>query len=213
MRYFPDPLSGWLFLAALAAVLAVAVYTDERYTKLPKWLTLPALGLGLFASALRGGWLAANGHAVWALGAGGPALGAFDGLLFGLAGFAVGFTLFFPLWMLGTCGGGDVKFFAALGAWLGPYLTFLVLLVTLAILTVCLVVVLTLRLRRGLSAALPVRMGGAAARKTRVAVRFGLVAKLATLLVVLWSFRGDLRLSQPPARAAGHVAEGRGHGS
>ena len=210
MRYFPDPLSGWLFLAALAAVLAVAVYTDERYTRLPKWLTLPALALGLLASALRGGWLAANGHAVWVFGPGGPALGAFDGLLFALAGFLAGFALFFPLWMLGTCGSGDVKFFAALGAWLGPYLTFLVLLVTLAILTVSLVVVLTLRLRRGVSAALPVR---GASRKTRVPVRFGLVAKLATLLVVLWSFRGDLGLAQPPARAAGHVAEGRGHGS
>src|SRR5437870_831949 len=82
VRYFPDPVSGWVFLSALAALLGVASYTDERYMKVPKWLTLPALGLGLLASLVRGGLLASHGHAVWVLGESGVFMGAVDGLLF-----------------------------------------------------------------------------------------------------------------------------------
>jgi prepilin peptidase CpaA len=57
----------------------------------------------------------------------GPWLGALDGLLYALAGFAVGFALFFPLWFVNVTGGGDVKLVAALGTWLGPGLIVLVI--------------------------------------------------------------------------------------
>src|SRR3954464_14413049 len=109
MRYFPDPVSGWVFLMALIGVLAIASYTDERTMKVPKWLTLPALGLGLLFSLLRGGLLGGHGMPVWLFADPGAALGVLDGLLFALAGLVVGFVLFFGLWVLGFCGGGDVK--------------------------------------------------------------------------------------------------------
>ena len=44
-----------------------------------------------------------------------------DGLLFTLAGVAVAFAIMFGMWVLGVCGGGDVKLYAAVGAWVGPW--------------------------------------------------------------------------------------------
>jgi prepilin peptidase CpaA len=50
--------------------------------------------------------------------------GAGMGLLFCIAGFGTGFGVFWLLWLIGASGGGDVKFMAALGAWLGATATF-----------------------------------------------------------------------------------------
>ena len=36
------------------------------------------------------------------------------------SGFALGFAIWIGFWLLGLLGAGDVKFFAAAGAWLGP---------------------------------------------------------------------------------------------
>jgi prepilin peptidase CpaA len=210
MRYFPDPLTGWLFVAALTVVLAIAGYTDERWTKVPKWLTVPALFVGLLASCLRGSLLAGHDMPVWLFTPSGIGLGILDGLLFGLAGAATGFALFFVLWVVRFCGGGDVKLFTALGAWLGPYLLFLVLILTLVLLCGCLMVVVSLRLLRGKSV-VPAGRGNRAGARAPVVVRFSLVALTATLLVVLWSFRVDLGLL--PARIAPAVAEVSSHAS
>ena len=46
--------------------------------------------------------------------------GGGTGLLWALAGFAVGFALLLLPWILGGGGMGDVKHLAALGTWLGP---------------------------------------------------------------------------------------------
>lgn len=43
-----------------------------------------------------------------------------QGLLLGLAGLAVGLACWLPFYALGWLGAGDVKLFAAAGAWLGP---------------------------------------------------------------------------------------------
>src|SRR5262249_7335540 len=131
--FFPDPAFGWTFIALLMALLSVAVYTDWRTMIVPKKLTLTMLPLGLAFNTLRGAWLGASGLDVWQLGVRGGLVGGLDGLLFALPGFAVGFGLFFLLWVLGTCGGGDVKLFAALGAWVGPYLCVWVLAWTVGI--------------------------------------------------------------------------------
>jgi Flp pilus assembly protein protease CpaA len=205
MRYFPDLVSGWLFLVALAGVLATASYTDERSTTVPKWLTIPALAVGLVLSGLRGGWLAAHGMDVWLFTAPGVLAGVVDGLLFALAGFAVGFALFFGMWLLGVCGGGDVKLVAALGAWLGAWLIFCTLLVSLVLLCICVFVVIVLRLLRGKRVAAP---GDSEGRPRRpVIIRFSLVASLAVLLVTLWAFRLDLGLAQPrPIPASAEVS-------
>jgi prepilin peptidase CpaA len=54
----------------------------------------------------------------------------FPGLLDGLAGLGLGFTLFLTLYLLGGMGAGDVKAIAALGAWLGLWGTITLLVYT-----------------------------------------------------------------------------------
>jgi prepilin peptidase CpaA len=46
-----------------------------------------------------------------------------SGLGSGALGLALGFSLLMPVYALGGLGAGDVKALAALGAWLGPWLT------------------------------------------------------------------------------------------
>jgi prepilin peptidase CpaA len=41
-------------------------------------------------------------------------------------GWVIGFALFFPMFILGGLGAGDVKLLAAFGAWLGPWTVFFV---------------------------------------------------------------------------------------
>ena len=67
-----------------------------------------------------------------------------DGIVNGLAGFGLGFGLFFVLWMIGSAGGGDVKLMGALGVWLGGPLTLKVILASLVFVvvgTLCLLIV------------------------------------------------------------------------
>ncbi len=87
-------------LAALVAsfTLAAAVI-DYRTKKIPNWLTVPSAIAALIFHLVTGGG---------------------TGLLWALAGFAVGFALLILPWILGGGGMGDVKLLAALGTWLGP---------------------------------------------------------------------------------------------
>jgi len=81
------------------AVAVVACATDLKSRRIPNWLTLSAAA-GAFGFFLVGqGW---------------------HGLGWSAAGWAVGLAMFFPVFLLGGIGGGDVKLVAALGAWLGP---------------------------------------------------------------------------------------------
>src|SRR5438876_3623396 len=137
--FFPDPVLAWIFCVALP---------DLRRMVIPKTLTLLALALGIAMNLVRGAWMGASGHEVWILGQREAWLGALDGFLFTLAGFAAGFSLFLVMYVLGTCGGGDVKLFAALGAWIGPGLVIPVLLGTI----VLVIVLSVLRLAAGLLA-------------------------------------------------------------
>jgi prepilin peptidase CpaA len=87
----------WLFgfwcLAAMAS--------DLVSRRIPNWLTYPSIVLGVFA-----GYLTRGPEGIW------DALG---GIL-----VAIPFALLFFLRLFG---GGDVKFMAAIGAWLGFYTT------------------------------------------------------------------------------------------
>jgi prepilin peptidase CpaA len=86
------PLFVGLFTLAAAAV-------DFQCKRVPNYLTVPAALAALaFHSCMPHG----------------------QGVLFALAGFAVGFVLLLAPWLLGGGGMGDVKLLAALGAWLGP---------------------------------------------------------------------------------------------
>ena len=184
-------------------------YQCPRSMKVPKVITLTALALGLVFNLARGLWVGNQGQAVWSFGAAGPWAGLLDGALFALAGAAAGFLLFFVMWLLGACGGGDVKLFAAIGAWVGPMLAIKVLIVTLPVIVAFVaarfaIAVVTgdgrsarRMMSRSKTPAIPVSGKG-----PRL-LAFSLPVTVATLLVVCWSFRTDLHLmpATPPAHA------------
>ena len=82
----------WL---ALPFILAFACYGEIKVRKIPNWLTLGSIALGLGAALIDGGC---------------------DGLVDSLLGFAVAGGLFLPFCLLGVVGGGDMKLMAAVGA-------------------------------------------------------------------------------------------------
>jgi prepilin peptidase CpaA len=89
-----------IIVVALMIVLLIAVVTDLRSSRIPNWLTFPAMGFAL------------AGHA-W--------LGSMHGVLFSLAGLGTGLGLFFLIYLAGGIGAGDVKLMAAIGAFVGVY--------------------------------------------------------------------------------------------
>ena len=96
-----------IFFACVVIYTLVAAMIDWRTRKLPNKMTAPALVAGVVF------------HAVWGWFEGGGA-GVVSHLLFAAGGFALGFGILFVLWVIGSGGGGDVKFMAALGAWIEP---------------------------------------------------------------------------------------------
>jgi len=95
----------------IVAVLAVSTYTDLRSRRIPNWLVLPFLVVGILASLGPSGW-----HDV--------------GTVQSLEGMGLGLLLFGALAWMGGMGMGDVKLCAAIGAWVGPKQMFLALILT-----------------------------------------------------------------------------------
>jgi prepilin peptidase CpaA len=95
-----------------AIVSTVAGYTDWRSRRIPNWLTVPALLLGIAANTLVRGWA-----------------GAEDSLL----GAGLGLALLLPFVIIRALGAGDWKLVGALGAFLGPRQLMLVLIVTILV--------------------------------------------------------------------------------
>ena len=82
----------------LALLLGAAVY-DVRYRRIPNWLTVSGVLLGLALNTiLYQGW---------------------PGLRLSLAGMAVGLGVYFVLYALRAMGAGDAKLMAAVGAIVG----------------------------------------------------------------------------------------------
>ncbi len=87
----------------LTLVLGAAVY-DVRYRRIPNWLTVSGVLIGLALNTftgrndLRPGW---------------------PGLRFSLIGLAVGFGIYVVFYALHAMGAGDVKLMAAVGALVG----------------------------------------------------------------------------------------------
>ena len=106
-----------VFLGSVVLFTAVAACFDLRVKRIPNYLTVPVMAAGFIFAVVRGAAVS---------GGGGAAMGAY----FALGGFATGFGVLFVLWLIGGGGGGDVKFMGALGAWLGPWMTFEVLVIS-----------------------------------------------------------------------------------
>jgi len=123
--FFPNSVVlAWAFYLALVSVTLVATYTDLRFLQIPKWLTLPALASGLVFNVVLGAWTWTDPRrGSFLFGGEGGFAGALDGLLLSVLGSITGFGLFLIMFVLGTCRGGDVKLFAAVGAWVGPMLS------------------------------------------------------------------------------------------
>ncbi len=201
--FFPNPAFAWGYCVVLIAFLVVAAYTDLRRMVVPKSVSVSVFFLGLLINLIRGAWMGSSQAQVWHFTSPGTLLGVFDGLLFAAEGFFVCFFIFFALWMVGACGGGDVKIFAAVGTWVGPYIAIWIFCLS----TLILVVLLTLKFALALlSPSSQVAPPFLADRKGRsISVRdprparsdiFVAVA-LATGLLLLWFFRVDLGIGRP----------------
>jgi len=87
-------------ILALAVLLAlIAAWTDLRSRRIPNWLTVPGLAVGIAASTALSGW---------------------SGLKDSLLGAGLGLILLLPFVLLRSLGAGDWKLAGALGAFSGP---------------------------------------------------------------------------------------------
>jgi prepilin peptidase CpaA len=92
-------------------VLSVSTFTDLRSRRIPNWLVLPFLAVGLIVSVVPKSW-----HGI--------------GIVPSLEGAGLGLLLFGVLAFMGGMGMGDVKLCAAIGAWIGPRQMFVALVLT-----------------------------------------------------------------------------------
>lgn len=191
-HFFPSPALAWVYVVCLAISLAAASIIDGRSLRIPKPLSIGLLGAGLVASLVRGSWLGQLGRAVCFFTASGPILGACDALLLSLGCVVLGFVLFFVFWMVGICGGGDVKLFAALAAWIDPQRTLLIAALSLTI--VCLLVMAAWagKLVRGPGARTRAAdrasaTGDGPIRGRRISYSLPLAIATATVLILSWS--------------------------
>ena len=88
-----------LILAGAVLLAMAAGWTDLRSRRIPNWLTVPGLAIGMAANTILGGW---------------------SGLKTSLLGAALGLGLLLPFVLLRALGAGDWKLAGALGAFTGP---------------------------------------------------------------------------------------------
>ncbi|MGH8730045.1 MAG: A24 family peptidase [Burkholderiales bacterium] len=109
-------LVGWLLfdprLGVLIALLLVAAWSDWRAHRIPNWLVFGGAAYALIYNTVF------------------PSYPDGVGLLAALAGLGLGLALLLPFYLLRAMGAGDVKLMAMVGAFLGPWPTFLAVLAT-----------------------------------------------------------------------------------
>lgn len=89
-----------MLIIVLTLLLSTAIYTDLRWSRIPNWLTLPTMGIGIIVHS----WV-----------------GGLQGALTSLAGLGVGLGLFILPYACRAIGAGDVKLMAAVGSIVGPF--------------------------------------------------------------------------------------------
>jgi len=89
-------------LAVLIPATLYASWIDYSQRRVPNWLNAGLALAGLITQALFAGWA---------------------GVSLGLLGLLVGLGLLILPWLMHAMGAGDVKLLAAIGCWLGPWLT------------------------------------------------------------------------------------------
>jgi prepilin peptidase CpaA len=108
--------SGWwkevMISASVLGLAGWGGWVDWRTRRIPKWLTLPALLVGLTLSAVLGRW---------------------PGLKSSLEGAGICLGVLLPFVLMRGLGAGDWKFMGALGAFLGPQRVIVVLFGTILI--------------------------------------------------------------------------------
>jgi prepilin peptidase CpaA len=100
------PAAQIIWTLTLALTLFAALL-DWRSRRIPNWLTVPGLLIGVGTHSVLTGW---------------------HGTLFALEGAALALVLLIPLVLLRALGAGDWKLMGAVGAFLGPILFLFVLL-------------------------------------------------------------------------------------
>jgi prepilin peptidase CpaA len=88
-----------LILAGAVLLAMAAGWTDLRSRRIPNWLTVPGLAIGIAVNTVLGGW---------------------SGLKASLLGAALGLGLLLPFVLLRALGAGDWKLAGALGSFTGP---------------------------------------------------------------------------------------------
>jgi prepilin peptidase CpaA len=178
VHFFPNPPFAWLAYLSLVSLCLLTAIVDWKRLRIPNQLTLTILGSGLVMNLVRGVWLGTEGEPGRYFGWTGLLGGFVEGLCFSLAGFFVGLAIFFVMWQLGTCGGGDVKLMAAVGAWTGPLWFLYILLGTYVAVVTIMLVWWTLAFLKVVAA--------------RRAISYAPPALLSVVLVMLWVWRHDL---------------------
>ncbi|HEX4488010.1 MAG TPA: A24 family peptidase [Terriglobales bacterium] len=119
-------------LWVLAGILALAAgYTDWRWRRIPNWLTVPGLVVGIGANAFTQGW---------------------TGVKSSLLGVGLGLALLLPLVLVRSLGAGDWKLAGALGAFVGPQRLIAVLLGTILVAGLMAIVLIIAKRRVGQTA-------------------------------------------------------------
>lgn len=88
-----------LLFGIIAVTLCLAIVYEIRFSRIPNWITFPAMAAGIAYHVCSGG---------------------VSGFVTGTCGLLTGFSIFFVFYVLGGLVAGDIKLMAALGALLGP---------------------------------------------------------------------------------------------
>src|SRR5690349_11322957 len=110
---FSGSLFHFLAGGVFSVLLVIACITDVRWRRIPNVLVAALALTGFAYSVTVYPWLTGVGRS--------------------LGGLALGFAIWIAFFVIGAIGAGDVKLFAAAGAWLGPAATWRAALVAAAL--------------------------------------------------------------------------------